>query len=45
MWVEWQNDGNLLASGGYDKALRIYDIRVGKIVKNIENVHNGKSPR
>ena len=32
---------NLLASGGYDKNIKIYDRRVSKIVKTIDDIHSG----
>ncbi len=37
-----QNDKNLLAAGGHDKNVTIYDRRVSKVVKIFEHVHESK---
>lgn len=41
MWIEWKSCGNLLATCGSDREVRIYDRREGKIVKRFEKVHEG----
>ncbi len=45
-WTYWidvcQSNGNLLASGGQDKAIKIFDKREPKIVKTFEAVHSRK---
>ncbi len=38
----FQSNGNLLASGGSDKAIKIFDKRESKIVKTFEGIHSGK---
>lgn len=34
--IAFSNDGTLLASGGRDNAIRIWDVRLGTLVRNIE---------
>ncbi len=42
-WINvCQSNGNLLASGGDDKAIKTFDKRESKIVKTFEDVHSGK---
>jgi len=42
-WIDvCQSNANLLASGGSDKAIRIFDKREPKIVRNFNNIHSGK---
>ncbi len=45
-WTNWidvcQSNGNLLASGGGDKVIKIFDKRESKIVKTFEGIHSGK---
>jgi hypothetical protein len=42
-WIDvYQSDGNLLASGGMDKNIKIYDRRESKIVKTFDGIHSGK---
>lgn len=41
-WIEWRYDGNLLASCGADKVIKIFDKREGKVVKNFHSVHRGR---
>ncbi len=42
-WIDvCQSDANLMASGGYDKAIKIFDKRESKIVKTFEGIHSGK---
>ncbi len=38
-----QSNGNLLASGGHDKHIKIFDKREPKIVKTFEGDHSGKN--
>ena len=38
-----QNDGNLLASGGEDKNINIFDKRESKIIKTFDSVHSGNN--
>lgn len=41
-WIDWCNDGNILASGGYDKNVKFYDRRVGDVVKIFDDdLHDG----
>ena len=43
-WIDvCPNDGNLLASGGIERSLKIFDKRESKITKNFEGVHDGKN--
>ena len=47
-WIDvCQNDGNLLASCGYDKIINIFDKRVSKIIKTFRGffggLHSGKN--
>jgi WD40 repeat protein len=43
MWIDvCQSNGNLLASGGDDKAIKIFDKRESKIVKTFQGIHSGK---
>ena len=37
-WIDCHKDGNLLAPGGYDNAIKIFDRREGKTVKEL-NLH------
>ena len=30
-WIDWHPEGNLLATGGYEKVINILDIRSGKL--------------
>ncbi len=42
-WIDvCQSNGNLLASGGVDRAIKIFDKRESKIVKTFDSVHLGK---
>lgn len=43
MWFDWRKEGTLLAGGGYDQIVKIYDTRAGKIIKNIDGLHEGNS--
>ena len=38
-----QNDGNLLAAGGGDGSIKIFDKRVSKIIKTFGGVCSGKN--
>ena len=38
-----QNDGNLLASGGIDRDIKIFDKRESKIIKTFDPVQKGKN--
>ncbi len=43
IWIDvCQSDANLLASGGDDEIIRIFDKRESKIVKSFEGVHSSK---
>ncbi len=46
-WTFWidvcQSNGNLLASGGGDKVIKIFDKRESKIVQTFEGVHSSKN--
>lgn len=39
------NNGNLLAAGGSDKNIKIFDRRESKIVKTIGDIHSSKRER
>ncbi len=42
-WIDvCQSNGNLLASGGTDRIIKIFDKRESKIVKTFEDIHSGK---
>ncbi len=45
-WTVWidvcQSNGNLLASGGQDSIIKIFDKRGSKIVKTFQGVHSSK---
>ncbi len=42
-WIDvCQSNGNLLASGGQDGIIKIFDKRESKIVKTFEGVHSSK---
>ncbi len=42
-WIDiCQSNGNLLASGGQDKAIKIFDKRESKIVETFDDIHSGK---
>ena len=44
LWIDvYQNDGNLLASGGTDKNIKIFDKRESKVIKTFDGVHAGKN--
>ena len=36
-WIDCHQDGKLLASGGYDNAIKIFDRREGKIAKELNS--------
>ena len=41
-WIDvCQSDGNLLASGGYDLNVKIFDKRESKIVQTFDDIHDG----
>lgn len=41
-WIDvCQNNGNLLATGGWEKNIKIFDKRELKIVKTFEGIHSG----
>ena len=41
-WIDvCQSDGNLLASGGGDENIKIYDRRESKIVRIFDDIHSG----
>ncbi len=43
LWIDvCQSNGNLLASGGTDGTIKIFDKRGSKIIKSFEGVHSGK---
>ncbi len=43
VWIDvCQSNGNLLASGGTEQIIKIFDKRESKIVKTFEVVHSGK---
>ena len=42
-WIDvCQSDGNLLASGGEDRNIKICDKRESKIVRTFDKIHGGK---
>ncbi len=42
-WIDvCQSNGNLLASGGDDKVIKIFDKRESKVVKTFEGMHSSK---
>ena len=42
-WIDvCPKDANLLASGGSDKSIKIFDRRVSKVTKTLDNVHSSK---
>ncbi len=42
-WIDvCQSNGNLLASGGTDKIIKIFDKRKSKIVKTFKGIHSSK---
>lgn len=44
-WIECSKENSdLLAIGGDSNALKVYDRRVGKIVKNFTNISNSSKP-
>lgn len=42
-WIDWNTEGNLLASCSQDKSVRLYDLRVGYAVKTIPDLHLRKN--
>ena len=38
-------NANLLASGGSDKSIKIYDRRESQIIKTYDGIHHGKHSR
>ena len=44
MWIDvCPTDANLLAYGGKDQNIKIYDRRVSNVVKTFDGIHLGKS--
>lgn len=42
LWIDvCPNNGNLLASGGQDENIKIFDKRQSKIVQTFDDIHNG----
>lgn len=42
-WIDvCPNNGNLLAAGGYDKNIKVYDHRESKVVKTFDGIHLSK---
>lgn len=41
-WVDYRNDGNLIASCGMDKVVRVFDMRQGKNIKAMTGIHESK---
>lgn len=42
LWIDvCPNNGNLLASGGDDRNIKIFDKRVSTIVKTFDHIHSG----
>lgn len=45
-WTRWidvcPTNGNLIATGGSDKQVKIYDHREINVIKKIEGIHTGK---
>lgn len=42
-WIDWRDDGGLLACVGDDRDIKIYDRREKKLSRKIENIHEGFS--
>lgn len=43
-WIDvCKNNGKLLASGGTDADIKIYDRRENKIVRTFDNIHTSKT--
>lgn len=40
-WIDWRNDGNLLACASDGGEVNIFDQREGAIVNSFKNLHSG----
>lgn len=38
-WIDWRNDGRLLATAGSENVIKIFDIRTGKFDKTIPKLY------